>query len=87
MLEHTNEASSLDAVMSSSTRGMDITESFRPEDLSKTDFFDFVTAPEIGMGVDRPTGGNGTNDSSGNQNDQPLQGFDQVSTVNFKTLF
>ncbi|XP_075166826.1 uncharacterized protein LOC142238949 [Haematobia irritans] len=36
--------------MSSST-GMDISESFRPEDISKTDFFDFVTAPDMGIGL------------------------------------
>lgn len=58
-------------VMSSTS--MDISETFRPEDLSKTDFFDFVTAPEMGIGVDRPPG----NDANGNV-DQPLQGYDQV---------
>ncbi|ALC46933.1 CG4374 [Drosophila busckii] len=36
--------------MSTST-GMDISESFRAEDLSKTDFFDFVTAPDMGIGI------------------------------------
>lgn len=36
--------------MSTST-GMDISESFRTEDLSKTDFFDFVTAPDMGIGI------------------------------------
>lgn len=56
-----------------SSTSMDITETFRPEDLSKTDFFDFVTAPDLGIGVDRPGGDvNGTND-------QPLQGYDQVN--------
>lgn len=56
---------------------MDITESFRPEDLSKTDFFDFVTAPDLGIGVnvDRPSGV----DTNGGRSDQVLQGFDQVS--------
>lgn len=54
---------------------MDITETFRPEDLSKTDFFDFVTAPDLGIGIDRPPGSD-TNNSS----EQPLQGFDQVCT-------
>lgn len=34
-----------------SSTGMDITESFRPEDISKTDFFDFVTAPDMGIGL------------------------------------
>ncbi|XP_037950888.1 transcription factor Sp1-like [Teleopsis dalmanni] len=34
-----------------SSTGMDITESFRPEDLSKTDFFDFVTAPDMDIGI------------------------------------
>lgn len=54
---------------------MDITESFRPEDISKTDFFDFVTTPDsIGIGInDRVTG-----DTNGVGLDAPLQGFDQV---------
>lgn len=47
---------------------MDISETFRPEDLSKTDFFDFVTAPDLGIACDRndgagsaePTSANGT---------------------------
>lgn len=60
-------------VMSSST-SMDISETFRPEDLSKTDFFDFVTAPDMGIGVDRQSG----SDTNGTV-DQPLQGYDQVS--------
>ena len=34
-----------------SSTGMDISESFRPEDISKTDFFDFVTAPDMGIGL------------------------------------
>uniref|UniRef100_A0A1B0G300 Uncharacterized protein n=1 Tax=Glossina morsitans morsitans TaxID=37546 RepID=A0A1B0G300_GLOMM len=34
-----------------SSTGMDISESFRPEDISKTDFFDFVTAPDMGLGL------------------------------------
>lgn len=34
-----------------SSSGMDISESFRAEDLSKTDFFDFVTAPDMGIGI------------------------------------
>lgn len=67
-----------------SSTSMDITESFRPEDLSKTDFFDFVTAPDlgIGVGVDRPPGSytNGTTD-------QPLQGYDQVNLLLSSTSF
>ncbi|XP_030371231.1 uncharacterized transmembrane protein DDB_G0289901 [Scaptodrosophila lebanonensis] len=35
----------------STSAGMDISESFRAEDLSKTDFFDFVTAPDMGIGI------------------------------------
>lgn len=61
-----------------SSTSMDISETFRPEDLSKTDFFDFVTAPDMGIGIgvvgDRPPGSNETNGTS----DQPLQGYDQV---------
>lgn len=57
--------------MTSSATSMDISESFRPEDLSKTDFFDFVSAPP------EPEGNQATQNS--NNNDQPLQGFDQVS--------
>lgn len=60
-------------VMSSSARGMDISETFRPEDLSKTDFFDFVTAAAPEMGT-----GNTTGNEPNTGNDQPLQGFDQV---------
>ena len=30
---------------------MDISESFRPEDLSKTDFFDFVSSPGMDIGI------------------------------------
>ncbi|KAH8247273.1 hypothetical protein KR038_001227 [Drosophila bunnanda] len=36
--------------MSGST-GMDISESFRAEDLSKADFFDFVTGPDMSIGL------------------------------------
>lgn len=59
-----------------SSGSMDITESFRPEDISKTDFFDFVTTPDsIGIGInDRVTG-----DTNGVGLDAPLQGFDQVN--------
>lgn len=62
--------------MTSSATSMDISESFRPEDLSKTDFFDFVSAPP------EPEGNQATqnsNNANSNNNDQPLQGFDQVS--------
>ena len=63
-----------------SSTSMDISETFRPEDLSKTDFFDFVTAPDIGIGGigghdGRPPGSNDTNGSAG---DPALQGYDQV---------
>lgn len=52
-----------------SSTSMDISETFRAEDLGKTDFFDFVTATDIGH--NNHEGGNATND-------QPLQGYDQV---------
>jgi hypothetical protein len=55
---------------------MDISESFRPEDLSKTDFFDFVSAPPEQDGNQAAQNAN----NIGN-NDQPLQGFDQVSST------
>lgn len=58
-----------------SVASMDITETFRPEDISKTDFFDFVTAPdpiEIGI-TDRSA-----SDTNGLSLDPPLQGYDQV---------
>lgn len=62
--------------MSSSTKSMDISETFRPEDLSKTDFFDYVTGPAMTMNVDE------TNRAAENSTEstiqQPLQGFDQV---------
>ncbi|CAO1407041.1 unnamed protein product [Diamesa serratosioi] len=55
---------------------MDISGSFRAEDLSKTDFFDFVSAPpEV---ENEPA-----TQSSTISEQQPLQGFDQV---NFKTM-
>ncbi|XP_063709000.1 putative uncharacterized protein DDB_G0267840 [Culicoides brevitarsis] len=58
---------------------MDISESFRPEDLSKTDFFDFVTA--AASGNNNGQSDMGTGNTTGNEpntgNDQPLQGFDQ----------
>lgn len=63
---------------------MDISESFRPEDLSKTDFFDFVSAPP------EQEGNQATHNSSNvnNNNDQPLQGFDQVSnTLYYNSVF
>lgn len=70
----------------SSSNSMDITESFRPEDLSKTDFFDFVTAPDLGGiattgGGSGGAGGGGADSCSsgvGNNSEQPLQGYDQV---------
>lgn len=60
---------------------MDISETFRPEDLSKTDFFDFVTAPDMGINVvdiDRPPSRDVMKTTNGNNDNQPLQGFDQV---------
>ena len=70
--------------------GMDISESFRPEDLSKTDFFDFVTASATEMGAnsdDRPPGsGAESTNAANNNNNQPLQGFDQVNK-SFISLF
>lgn len=54
---------------------MDITDSFRPEDLPKTDFFDFVTTDAIGIGIGDRQG------MSGDSLDPPLQGFDQVSNA------
>ena len=65
--------------MTSSASSMDLSESFRPEDLSKTDFFDFVSAPQEQRGSlttqNIPSASSNVNTS----NDQPLQGFDQVS--------
>ena len=59
-----------------STGSMDITETFRTDDITKTDFFDFVTAPDtIGIGINDRV----TSDTNGNNLDAPLQGFDQVS--------
>lgn len=52
-----------------SSTSMDISETFRPEDLSKTDFFDFVTAPDLGIACDRHQEGAGSaepNCSNGN---------------------
>lgn len=60
-----------------STGSMDITETFRTEDITKTDFFDFVTAPDIGINDRVVTETNGSN------LDAPLQGFDQVNEVSF----
>lgn len=63
--------------MSFSTQSMDISGAFRPEDLSKTDFFDFVTSPDVAMESDKNhTNNDGTSDTT----QQPLQGFDQVIT-------
>lgn len=58
-----------------STGSMDITETFRTDDITKTDFFDFVTAPDtIGIGINDRV----NSDTNGNNLDAPLQGFDQV---------
>lgn len=61
---------------------MDISESFRAEDLSKTDFFDFVSAPPEQDGNHATSNAINENTSS---NDQPLQGFDQVSSRHIST--
>lgn len=62
--------------MTSSAAKMDISESFHPEDLAKTDFFDFVSAPPPEQEGNQATQNNNNGNSN---NDQPLQGFDQVS--------
>lgn len=61
-------AGSMDVVMSSTTTSMDISESFRAEDLSKTDFFDFVSAPEMAPIGDRTPSNNGPLTTSHNSN-------------------
>lgn len=61
--------------MTSSATSMDISESFRAEDLSKTDFFDFVSAPSEQESNHATNNVIQVNTSS---NEQPLQGFDQV---------
>lgn len=61
-----------------STGSMDITETFRSDDISKTDFFDFVTAPDsIGIGINDRV----SSDANGVGLDTPLQGFDQVNLI------
>lgn len=65
--------------MTSSATKMDISESFHPEDLAKTDFFDFVSAPPPEQDGNQAT--QNSNNGNSNNNDQPLQGFDQVSTT------
>lgn len=67
--------------MTSSVSSMDITDSFRPEDLSKTDFFDFVSPPQ--QEISESTKNSIT--VMAKSNEQPLQGFDQVSVSH--TLF
>ncbi|XP_055377817.1 probable cyclin-dependent serine/threonine-protein kinase DDB_G0292550 [Condylostylus longicornis] len=65
-----------------SSNNMDLSETFRPEDLSKTDFFDFVTAPDIGINIgvnehnstDRTSITNNGNNSA---NTSTLQSYDQ----------
>uniref|UniRef100_A0AAG5D007 C2H2-type domain-containing protein n=1 Tax=Anopheles atroparvus TaxID=41427 RepID=A0AAG5D007_ANOAO len=49
-----------DIAMASSSSQMEISEPFRTEDLSKTDFFDFVTGSAPDMAITRSTGGSGT---------------------------
>jgi hypothetical protein len=65
-----------------SATSMDISETFRPEDLSKTDFFDFVSAPPEQENNQGTPSGNNVNSNS-NNDQQPLQGFDQVSNIQF----
>lgn len=60
---------------------MDITDTFRPEEI-KSDFFDFVASDAIGIGIgDRHGvgmgGGVGVGVMGNDSMDQPLQGFDQ----------
>lgn len=69
-----------DTIMSTGT-SMDITETFRPDDITKTDFFDFVTANDsIGIGINDRVAG----DVNGSNLDTPLQGFDQVNQLKFQ---
>lgn len=51
---------------------MDITDTFRPEEI-KSDFFDFVASDAIGIGIGDRHGNSMSTDSL----DPPLQGFDQ----------
>lgn len=65
----------LNALNANMSTGMDITEAYRTDDITKTDFFDFVTAPDtIGIGINDRV----TSDTNGTNIDAPLQGFDQV---------
>lgn len=66
--------------MTSSVSSMDISDSFRPEDLSKTDFFDFVSPPQQDISE---TTKNNSITVMGKGNEQPLQGFDQVRLLSF----
>lgn len=67
-----------------STGSMDITETFRTDDITKTDFFDFVTAPDtIGIGINDRV----TSDTNGSNLDAPLQGFDQVNIHSITDIF
>lgn len=63
-----------DNEMTSSAASMDISESFRAEDLSKTDFFDFVSAPP------EQESNHVTPNATTSSNDEALQGFDEVSS-------
>lgn len=64
---------------------MDVKESFQTEDISKTDFFDFVTAPDMNIQRgDNKFYHEESNDAA--RNLQPLQGFDQVRNFKFKSL-
>uniref|UniRef100_A0A182J4L3 C2H2-type domain-containing protein n=1 Tax=Anopheles atroparvus TaxID=41427 RepID=A0A182J4L3_ANOAO len=72
-----------DIAMASSSSQMEISEPFRTEDLSKTDFFDFVTGSAPDMAITSSTGGSGTGGGnvavgggSGNNasNSRPLSG-------------
>lgn len=58
---------------------MDISDAFRPEDLPKSDFFDFVNTDSIGIGIDRQS-------MNADSLDPPLQGFDQVNVFIFSSV-
>ncbi|XP_050083229.1 ichor-like [Anopheles aquasalis] len=51
---------------SSSSVGMEISEPFRTEDLSKTDFFDFVTGSAPDMAITSSSGGGGGGNNNNN---------------------
>ncbi|KFB35212.1 Dvir\GJ23125-PA-like protein [Anopheles sinensis] len=54
-----------DIAMASSSSQMEISEPFRTEDLSKTDFFDFVTGSAPEMAITSSSSGNTSNGGGG----------------------